>query len=311
MSIQRGIAAALLLWMLAPVRAADTAPRIVSLAPHLTELAYDAGIGDRLVGAVEWSDHPDAARALPRIGDAFRFDLEAIVRLEASDALAWQDGTPAAAVAALEDLGITVHSIRTRNLVEIGDALRRIGELGGRAEAGSAAANRFARQLQGFSGAEARKPDSNSTDGHSTDDSIDQASVAAIRLLYQISERPLFTLGASHVINEVFELCGAVNVFEDVDAAAITIDLEAALARRPLAIIAGSAGADPAALDLWRDNGGTPASRCGHLLAIDPDLLVRPTPRILEGARRLCAWLDQSVRLDPRPECRPGQQDLP
>lgn len=298
MRTRRLVLTALALWTLASARAEEPAPRIVSLAPHLTELAFDAGIGDRLVGVVEWSDHPEAARRLPRIGDAFRFDLEAIVRLETSDALAWQDGTPAAAIDALEDLGIRVHSIRTRSLLEIGDALRRIGALGGRPEAGSAAAHRFVQQLEGLS----------------RDRTVESGSASTgppIPVLYQISERPLFTLGGHHVINEVFELCGATNVFADVDAAAMTIDFEAALARQPLAIIAGSDAAAPAVLDRWRDNGGTPASRCGHLLAVDPDLLVRPTPRILDGARRLCGWLDQSVRLDPRPACRPATQSLP
>jgi len=269
-------------------------PRFISLAPHLTELAYASGIGDRLVGVVEWSDYPEAARQLPRIGDAFRFDLEAILRLGTSDALAWQDGTPQAAIDALERLGIEVHSIRTRSLIEIGAALRQIGDLGGKAQRGADAEQEFRTRLEAFP----RHSDA-------------QHEPAPIRLLYQVSDRPLFTLGGRHVINDVLGLCGAVNVFDDIDAAALTIDFEAALARAPLAIVAGSPESDPGALRAWQASSSTPAARCGHLLAVDPELLVRPTPRILEGAVRLCSWLNLSVRQDPRPECRPSAQHAP
>ncbi len=288
-------ALAIVFAMVTSVASGDsTEPRLISLAPHLTELAFAAGVGDRLVGAVEWSDYPEAARRLPRIGDAFRFDLEAILRLGTSDALAWQDGTPQAAIDALQRLGISVHSIRTRNLAEIGAALRQIGELGGNPQRGAAAERQFLARLEAFRQRMATRHDK-----------------APIRLLYQVSERPLFTLGGRHVINEVLGLCGAVNVFEDTDSAALTLDFEAALARSPLAIVAGTPDAEPGVLQAWRFNGTTPAARCGHLLAVDPELLVRPTPRILEGAEHLCGWLDAAVRRDPRPECRPPDTGQP
>ncbi|PKL96110.1 MAG: cobalamin-binding protein [Gammaproteobacteria bacterium HGW-Gammaproteobacteria-8] len=289
----RGILAAAIL-LASPAWSDSPEPRIVSLAPHLTELAYAAGIDQQLVGAVEWSDYPEAARRLPRIGDAFRFDLEAIVRLGTSDALAWQDGTPQAAIDALQELGITVHPIQTRSLAGIADALEQIGALGGQAALGAEAAHTFRARLETFIAAAGRSPEE-----------------VPIRVLYQVAERPLFTLGGRHVINEVLGLCGAVNVFGDIDAAALTIDFEAALAQAPLAIVAGSPDADPTSLAAWRSHGSTPASRCDHLLAVDPELLVRPTPRIVEGAERLCAWLDETVRRDPRPECRPKAAKLP
>lgn len=263
-------------------------PRIVSLAPHLTELAFAAGVGDRLVGAVEWSDYPEAAAALPRIGDAFRFDFEAVMRLNADTALAWADGTPAAAIDTLQRLGLKVHSIRTGSLDEIGEALRQIGRIGQRPRLGERAAMAFGERVAAFSArAQAKDPK------------------PGVRVFYQISKRPLFTLGGRHVINEIFRLCGAVNIFETVDAAALTVDVEAVLARAPLAILAGGQEADPGPLEHWRRDGVTPAARCGHLRIVDPDLLVRPTPRILEGAAMLCDWLDQTVRADPRAECRP------
>jgi hypothetical protein len=60
------------------VRLEAPARRIVSLAPHITEILYAAGAGEYLVGAVEFSDYPEAARALPRVGSYAKYDLEAI-----------------------------------------------------------------------------------------------------------------------------------------------------------------------------------------------------------------------------------------
>lgn len=261
--------------------------RVITLAPHLTELVYAIGAGERLVGVVEWSDFPEAARDLPRIGDAFRFDLETILVLDADVALSWAGGTPESAVRRLQDIGIRVHPVEIRDLDDIGHALEELGDLLGTETAAGAAADAFRHRRRDF-----------------------RESVAAgreIPVFYQVSARPLYTLGGRHVINEVFELCGARNVFADMDIEAAVVEHESVLAANPLAIVAGHSGeGDP--LEWWRQrHGNMRAVACGNLLEVEPELLVRPTPRILDGARRLCDWLaglrraeDPACGTDPR-----------
>src|SRR5690625_7947846 len=106
---------ALALLVCSSVAAGDGQMRTVTLAPHLTELVYEIGAQDHLVGVVEWSNWPEEAKALPRIGSAFRFDMEAILSLEAELALAWSGGTPAAVGQQLEKLGIEVLWLQTRS----------------------------------------------------------------------------------------------------------------------------------------------------------------------------------------------------
>jgi len=259
-------------------------PRIVSLAPHLTELAFDAGIGDLLVGVVEWSDYPAAAASLPRIGDAFRFDLERILRLDATHALAWGGGTPRDAIAGLEALGVTVQVIEITTLDEIADAIERLGSLGGRPDAATRAAAEFRARLAQF---RARR----------------EPARRATSIFYQVSERPLFTLGAKHVINEVLALCDGVNVFDDLNTEAASVDLEAVLARDPMAIvIGGDEGSESETL--WASYQDLRAVACDNILHVDPALLVRPTPRVLDGARKLCAWLDEAAGHAEDSACR-------
>jgi len=266
---------------------APAAPRIVSLAPHLTELAFDAGIGEKLVGVVEWSDYPVAAASLPRIGDAFRFDLEQILRLEATHALAWGGGTPPGAIAELEALGVAVEIIEIERLEQIGGAIEQLGVLGGNREAATRAATSFRSRLSGF---RARR----------------EPTRHAVSIFYQVSEKPLFTLGGRHVINEVLGLCGSVNVFGGLDTEAASVDLEAVLARDPTAIVIGSDDeTDPGTR--WRSYPNLHAVACGNILQVDPALLVRPTPRVLDGARKLCTWLDEEVANTDDPACGPDR----
>lgn len=253
--------------------AAAETPRAITLAPHLTELAFAAGGGETVVGVVDYSDYPEPARSLPLIGDAFRLDLEAIVELDPDLALAWRGGTPEAAAESLESLGIEVVWIETRSLDEIGQALRRIGEALGSPGQGAAAAREHESRLERIS-----PPPS--------------GDAPPVKIFYQVSARPLYTLGGRHVINEVFERCGAVNLFADLDTEAGVVDTEAVIARAPDLIIAAreqDAGDPP--LEHWRDT-SLVESGDTRLHTVDPNLLVRPTPRIIEGIEHICALVD-------------------
>ena len=248
---------------------AQDKPRVISLAPHLTELAFAAGVGDTLVGTVDWSDYPSEAAELPLVGDAFRYDLETILGLDPDYALAWRGGSPAAAVGRIESLGIDIIWIEIRSLDDIATALETLGERLGSAEAGAAAAQAFRSELENISSRQA--------------DSGDRRTV-----FYQVSARPLYTLGQRHVINEVFELCGLENVFSDLDTEAAVIDIEAVLAAEPDFIIAGHENDDSDPLARWRntrlvDEGLTELHR------VEPSLLVRPTPRIIQGVEHVCS----------------------
>ena len=278
--------------------ASKTELRVISLAPHLTELMFTAGAEQYLVGVVEWSDYPAAAGELPRIGDAFRFDIERIISLQTTHALAWAGGTPMAAIDQLESLGIEVLEIETRTLNEIAQALREIGDRFDSQAQAQAAAAEFEQQLQALD---------------------KKHGGSLLPVFYQVSERPLFTLGGRHVINEVFALCGARNIFAELEIEASVVGREAVIAAAPWAMIAGDSELNPsdakadqpletgwpeqAPLGHWRTFNQIPAVACGHAWTVDPALLVRPTPRILEGATQLCAWLDQLKRQAADPAC--------
>lgn len=251
------------------------ARRIVALSPHLVENLFTAGAGNAIVGTVAHSDYPPAARDLPRVGGYNNVSLEAIIALKPDLVVAWasgQGGTPAM-VARFQALGIPVYVDKPRRLDDIARAIEDLGHLAGTDAQADAAAARFRRRLARLRARYSDRP--------------------PVTLLYQVWDEPLQTLGADHFISHVIQLCGGRNVFADAASLAPKISIEAVLARDPQAIIASGMGDErPDWLDDWKNWPGLQAVRNGHLYFIPPDLLQRPSVRILDGAGRLCRELE-------------------
>lgn len=249
------------------------AQRIVSLSPALTESLYAVGAGDRLVAVVEASDFPPAARHVPRLGDATGLGLEAVIARRPDLVLAWGSGTSPRLLAHLREVGLPVYVSEIRTLDGVAESLEELGALAGEAERGRAAAARF---REGVSALAARSH-----------------RAAPLRAFYQVWPRPLMTVGGPHLISRVLELCGASNVFADLDALAPQVTIEAVLARDPDVIVAASTNGADDPLAQWMRWPDLRAARAGNLVSVDADLLHRPTPRLLQGASHLCRAMER------------------
>ena len=126
----------------------QAAQRIISLAPHLTELVYAAGAGEKLIAVSAYSDFPVAARLLPQVGDASNLDLERIVMLKPDLVLAWKSNISPFAIERLRRLSIPVYVTETRRLIGIPALLKSIGALAGTSTVSELAANNFDDRLR-------------------------------------------------------------------------------------------------------------------------------------------------------------------
>jgi iron complex transport system substrate-binding protein len=245
--------------------------RIVSLAPHLTELAFAAGAGDRIVATVEYSDYPQAARSILRIGDAFRVDMERVLELEPDIVLAWHTGTPVPTIERLRELDLEVEVVSTQTLAEVPAALRRLGQLGGTPDAAESAAKQFEAEISRL-----RREHRNRK---------------AVSVFLQVNDRPLYTVNGKHIISEIAALCGGANVFADLRDLAPTIGIEAVIAANPEAIVStDDTVAD--AMAHWRRWDAIAAVRAGNVFTLSSDELARATPRLVQGARAMCNTLE-------------------
>ena len=255
------------------IRLATPARRIVSLAPHITETLYAAGAGSRLVGAVDYSDYPEDAKRLPRVGSYARLDLEAIAGLHPDLIIGWAGGNSAAHIDRLRALGVPLFLIAAQHIDDVASSLERFGQLAGTSDTATAAARGFRDRLTGLRRQYGSRP--------------------AVRTFYLIWQPPLMTVGGKQVISDVIRLCGGENIFAALDAMAPTVTQESVLAADPEAIIAsGMDEARPEWLDGWRRWQQLSAVRHDNLFFIPPDLIQRHTPRLADGAALLCRHLE-------------------
>ncbi|WP_342612882.1 cobalamin-binding protein [Burkholderia ambifaria] len=253
------------------------AQRVISLAPHATELVYAAGGGAKLVGTVTYSDYPAAAQAVPRVGDNKALDLERIAALKPDLIVVWRHGNAERQTDALRALHIPLFFSEPKHLDDVATSLRQLGTLLGTAPVADAAAASFSRDIAAL---RAR-----------------YAARAPVTMFFQVWDRPLTTLNGAHLFNEVITLCGGRNVFAALKPLAPSVTDEAVLAANPEAIVTTSAGATRSdaplpSLARWRAWPALTAVARNNLFAIDGDLLTRPSPRIAQGAAALCEDLD-------------------
>lgn len=261
------------------------ARRIVTLAPHSVENLFSAGAGQALVGTVSSSDYPPQARTVPLVGTFNAYSLEAIAAAQPDLIVMWGSGNGAGTLGKLEVLGIPVYVSEPRQLEDIPRDIRALGLLAGTVATSEAEAQRIE---QGLAALQAR---------------FSQREPK--RVLYEIWNDPLQTINGDHLISQVIRLCGGRNIFADAATLAPRVNIESVLAMAPQAIIASGVNESrPHWLDEWRRYPALPAVRDNGLFFIHPDLLERPTARVLLGAQTLCEQLD-SLRAR-RPTGAPG-----
>jgi iron complex transport system substrate-binding protein len=249
------------------------AERVITLAPNLAEMMFEAGAGANLIATVEYSNHPEQAGRLPRIGDAFRFDLERILALRPDLVIGWSSGNPAAALDRLESLGLKVWRTELRRPADIAGLLEHMALATGAGDAGFSSANavrsRLDRLVEKYAG---RGP---------------------VRYFYQVAERPLFTLNGEHIVSQGLALCGGVNVFAGEPALAPQVTREAVLLADPSVLIAPQVpgAADP--LGHWREWPRLGAVKNGALILLSADRISRATPRMLDSLEIACNLLDR------------------
>jgi iron complex transport system substrate-binding protein len=252
------------------------ATRIITLAPHLAEMVYAAGAGDRLVGTVAFSDEPEAARSLPRVGDAFRVDYEQVLALRPDLVLAWTSGNPAPVLARLRRLGLRVVALEPASLDDIGGQIETIGRLAGTTVPAGLAAREWA---EGLAVLRARG-----------------RGARPVSVFYQVAAQPLVTVTDAHFIGQSLALCGGRNIFGGLPGLAPVVDREAVITARPEVIFV-SLPAPPVAkspADDWLAWNPPPGAAGRRVVEVDPAVMSIPGPRLLGGIERLCRALDEA-----------------
>jgi len=256
------------------VTVATAACRIVSLAPGTTAMLYAAGAGNCLVGTIAHSDEPAEAARVPIVGDAETLDFEQLIALRPTVVVVAVDVVQRVRIDRIRALKIPVYQVHVTRLADMPDSVRRLGELAGTTAQAESRAKELRAELDAIRSRYGGRP--------------------PLRVLYQIWDRPIYTIGGRHVISDALQVCGATNIFADLATAAPAITREAALLRDPdLIIISSPPGAGTEWLAEWRRFPTMSAVRNGHVLSYFDERLDRMGPSVFAAAAGLCELIER------------------
>ena len=240
------------------------APRVISLSPSNTELAFAAGITPVAVSA--YSDYPEAAKKREQVANWQGMNLERIVALKPDLVLAWRGGNAERQVNQLKSLGIEVMWIDPLTVGEVAAALRRLAPYSPAPEKAQQAAQSLEQAFAALKAAYGNQPKK--------------------RVFLQFGGQPLFTTGKSSIQNEIVEACGGENIFADSPVPWPQVSREQVLMRHPQAIIAtGDEKTTPGIIQFWHGQLNVP------IIPLKDDWFERAGPRIILAAKQLCQSL--------------------
>ena len=259
----------------AAVTVAADACRIVSLAPGTTAMLYAAGAGHCLVGTIAHSKEPAEAASVPVVGDAETFDFERLLALRPTVVVVAIDVVQRVRIDRIRALDIPVYQVHVTSLKLMPESLRRLGNLTGTTKIADPKATELRAALDSLA---ARYRDRRK-----------------VQVLYQIWDRPIYTIGGQHVISDALHTCGAHNVFDDLATAAPAITREAALARNPELILVSAPPASAAEwVAEWRKFPSVSAVRSGNLVPYTDERLDRMGPSVIDATASLCEVIDRA-----------------
>ncbi len=249
------------------------ARRVISMAPHVTELLFAAGGGARVVGAMNFSDYPEAAKKIPLVGSSSQLDMERMIALKPDLLVVWQSGNTARQLEQLRQMGIPMFYSEPTSLAQVADSVLRLGQVMGTEAAAQASAGAFRAKIAALGEKYSKR--------------------APVRLFYQIWDRPLYTLNGKQIASDVMRLCGGVNIFGHLLVKAPEVSIEAVIEENPEVILGGDKQERvDAGLNVWKPFGSMLAVKRGNVFTVNGELLTRAGPRLAEGAAEMCEKLE-------------------
>jgi len=275
----------------ATVTLARAAQRIVSLAPHATELLFAAGGGARIVGTVAYSDYPPAARDIPHVGDNRSLDLERIAALKPDLVVVWRHGNAQKQIDRLRAMGMPLFFSEPHRMSDIPRSIEALGTLLDTRASAHDAAQQFRTRVDRLRNRYASRP--------------------PVPVFYQVWEQPLMTLGGQHIFSDMLALCGGRNVFGGEPLLVPTVSVESVIAANPEVLLSASMGATQGGrpidtLDGWKRWPQLLAVQRGNLFTINGDLINRFGPRLVEAAAQVCEDLEQARARRPGAQAANG-----
>ena len=252
--------------------------RIITVAPHLSEVVESAGGANRLISVSAYSDFPDSVKQLPITSDARSIDLEKMKQLRPDLIIYWRGGTPETQIESIKKTftSISVVSVEPKKLTDIANDIESIGKLLGTETIAKKSADTLRSQINDL-----KKHYQNK---HSR----------KVRVFYQVWAQPLMTLNQDHLIADIISICGGEQLFAKEKLLVPTVSREAVVKANP-EIIFTAVDTKQMKTDwsMWSSIPQLAATQKKAFVDIDGDMISRPSSRIMQGAQKICSEIDK------------------
>ena len=248
------------------VKLRERVSRVVSLAPSLTESIYAVGAGDRLVGVTTYCNYPEAAKAVEKVGDTQTPNIERIVALRPDVVFVSTASQLEAFMNTLDQQSIAVYVMDSKSLADVIDDLRTLGGVLGNEKPAELLTAGLEDRIKAVRSREPR------------------------RVFIQISNEPLFTIGKDSFLTEVVEKAGGESVTKDVPSGYPKLSKETASAMNPDVLILSDSEDNREPNAAFKNS---EAVKNGRVYRIDPDIISRPGPRLVDALEQIAGFLDK------------------
>ncbi|MBM4156977.1 MAG: hypothetical protein FJ221_18425 [Lentisphaerae bacterium] len=235
-----------------PAAASNPPPRLVPFSPTLAAMAFETGLGDRVVGVSRWTRLP-ANEKRPVVGDAVSVDVEALLAVRPGVVLV--QGERIAGLDAARALAPAIHIevARIERLADIAPAARRLVDLARGDESSRAIVDGFERALEALRAT--------------------QPPAVRPRVLFVLGTTRPTVAGPETFMADLVRLCGGVNAGDDIPGRARwrPADLESIARAAPEVLIcqAGEGESADAARAWWLARTVIPAARAGRVFVVE------------------------------------------
>ena len=253
------------------IHLSQPARRIISLAPDITETLFAIGAGDHVIGVMQGSDYPEAAKKIPVTGSYTGLDMEKIISLHPDLIVTWGK-VFSRQLSTFKKMGIPVYSSEPRQLNDVTQTMQNLGCLTGQQQSADQEVKRYENRLAELTKRYSRKKN--------------------ITVFFQIGSYSLITINHESWINQAMTLCGGKNVFAHATLAAPEVTWEAVVQANPQVIISDVINSDWTSR--WAKWSVISAVKNKKLYSIHPDVIERASPRLLDGVEQMCEAIEQA-----------------
>jgi iron complex transport system substrate-binding protein len=259
--------------------------RIITVAPHLTEIVDAAGGINSLISVSAYSNYPESVKKLPITSDARSIDLERMKQLKPDLIIYWRGGMPETHIESIKKIfnpagpnkqaETQIISVEPKKLSDISQDIETIGKVLGT----QAIANKNAKEFNAQIAELKRKYQS--------------PNKRKVRVFYQVWSQPLMTLNQDHLITDIIQICGGEQLFAKEKLLVPTVSREAVVEANPEIIFTATDSGKQVDWSMWTSIPQLAATKKKALIALDGDTISRPSPRIIQGANKICSEIDK------------------